>query len=40
MERIEAIKTLAMDHAARGIYDNSSCRSGMERVAYAKFWLK
>lgn len=39
-ERKDLIKATAHEHHARGIYENSICRSGLERSAYREEWQK
>lgn len=38
MSRKETIQSLAREHANRGIYDNAICKTGLEKVTYAKVW--
>lgn len=34
----DQIVQIALDHAVRGIYDNSCARSGIQRNVYAYYW--
>jgi hypothetical protein len=34
----QTIIAQAIDHAARGVFDNSICKSGLQRNIYAEAW--